>query len=76
MVRQRCIAYDGMSLSDLSVVATEFKPALKWLGFRRSEGLESQNLSEKDIMLDDESVDGTSFDDKDDDTSDDEIEDW
>ncbi|KAI8536978.1 hypothetical protein RHMOL_Rhmol10G0298900 [Rhododendron molle] len=74
-VRQRCIGYDGMSLSDLSVVATEFKPALKWLGFRGSEGLESRNLSEKDIMLDDESVDGTSFEDKDD-TSDDEIEDW
>ncbi|KAG5530188.1 hypothetical protein RHGRI_030532 [Rhododendron griersonianum] len=74
-VRQRCIGYDGMSLSDLSVVATEFKPALKWLGFRGSEGLESRNLSEKDIMLDDESVDGTSFEDKDDDTSNDEIED-
>lgn len=75
-VRQRCIGYDGMSLSDLSVVATEFKPALKWLGFRGSEGLESRNLSEKDIMLDDESVDGTSFEDKHDDTSNDEIEDW
>ncbi|XP_058185245.1 cell cycle checkpoint protein RAD17 isoform X2 [Rhododendron vialii] len=74
-VRQRCIGYDGMCLSDFSVVATEFKPALKWLGFRGSEGLESRNLSEKDIMLDDESVDGTSFEDKDD-TSDDEIEDW
>ncbi|KAH7849225.1 hypothetical protein Vadar_014829 [Vaccinium darrowii] len=76
MVRQRCIVHDGMRLSDLSVVATEFKPALKWLGFRESKGLESQNVSDKDLMLDDESADGTSFDDKGSETSDDEIEDW
>lgn len=65
-----------MRLSDLSVVAAEFKPALKWLGFRESKGLESQNVSDKDLMLDDESADGTSFDDKGSETSDDEIEDW
>ncbi|GMP27091.1 hypothetical protein CsSME_00003243 [Camellia sinensis var. sinensis] len=76
MVSQRCVAYDGLSLSDLSVVATEFKPVLKWLGFRKSEGREAQLASTKDNMLNDDSFDGTSLDNKVNETTDDEIEDW
>ncbi|KAL7255644.1 hypothetical protein ACSBR1_009720 [Camellia fascicularis] len=76
MVSQRCVAYDGLSLSDLSVVATEFKPVLKWLGFRESEGREAQLASTKDNMLNDDSFDGTSLDSEVNETTDDEIEDW
>ena len=76
MVRQRRIAYDGLSLSDISVVATEFKPVLKWLGFRGSEGLEAYQVSAMDDVLDDDSFDGASLDHKGNETSDDEIEDW
>lgn len=76
MVSQRCVAYDGLSLSDLSVVATEFKPVLKWLGFRESEGREAQLASTKDNMLNDDSFDGTSLDNEVNETTDDEIEDW
>ncbi|KAI8029397.1 Cell cycle checkpoint protein RAD17 [Camellia lanceoleosa] len=76
MVSQRCVAYDGLSLSDLSVVATEFKPVLKWLGFRESEGREAQLGSTKDNMLNDDSFDDMSLDDEVNETTDDEIEDW
>lgn len=76
MLSQRCVAYDGLSLSDLSVVATEFKPVLKWLGFRESEGREAQLASTKDNMLNDDSFDGTSLDNEVNETTDDEIEDW
>ncbi|CAL5366161.1 unnamed protein product [Camellia sinensis] len=76
MVSQRCVAYDGLSLSDLSVVATEFKPVLKWLGFRESEGREAQLASTKDNMLNDDSFDGTSLDNEVNEATDDEIEDW
>lgn len=32
MAKQRFIAYGGLSSADISVVATEYLPALKWLG--------------------------------------------
>ncbi|XP_057468909.1 LOW QUALITY PROTEIN: cell cycle checkpoint protein RAD17-like [Actinidia eriantha] len=76
MARQRHVAYDGLSLSDLSVVATEFKPVLKWLGFRESESVEAYQVSAMDNTVDDDSFNGTNLDDKDNETSDDEIEDW
>ena len=34
MVKQRSIAYCGLSLVDFSVVSTDYLPALKWLGSR------------------------------------------
>ncbi|XWS45568.1 hypothetical protein CRYUN_Cryun15aG0147800 [Craigia yunnanensis] len=41
MLRQRFIADSGSSsLSEVSVIATEYKPVLKWLGYRTSGGLE------------------------------------
>ena len=76
MARQRRVAYDGLSLSDLSVVATEFKPVLKWLGFRESESLKAYQVSAMDNTLDDDSFNGANLGDKDTETSDDEIEDW
>ncbi|KAL6959912.1 hypothetical protein U1Q18_040062 [Sarracenia purpurea var. burkii] len=75
MVRERCVAYDGPGLSDLSVVATELKPALKWLGSAEYEG-HKEVLDANDTMWDDESLDGTSLDDRNNESTDDEIEDW
>ncbi|OVA19837.1 Checkpoint protein Rad17/Rad24 [Macleaya cordata] len=37
MLRQRIEAYDNSSASDMSVMATEYRPILKWLGYRASE---------------------------------------
>lgn len=72
LINDRFIAYDGQSLSNLSVVATEFKPALKWLGFRDSKGHEAA----KDNILNNDSCSQTSFDHNENETTDDEIEDW
>ncbi|XP_059623455.1 cell cycle checkpoint protein RAD17 isoform X2 [Cornus florida] len=71
MVSQRCVAYNGLSLADMSVVATECKPVLKWLGFRASDGLKPCQPSN---MLEDDNLDSMSLGDNE--TSDDEIEDW
>lgn len=44
MRRQRFIDDGGSSsLSEVSVIATEYKPALKLLGYRNSGGLETQD---------------------------------
>lgn len=76
LVNERQIAYDGRNLSDLSVVATEFKPALKWLGFRETKGHESGHMPGKDKILDDDSCSQSSFDQSENESTDDEIEDW
>ncbi|XP_023544182.1 cell cycle checkpoint protein RAD17 [Cucurbita pepo subsp. pepo] len=72
MVKQRFMAYGGISSADFSVVATEYVPALKWLGSSASG--DRENLP----VLSDENTDfdlvnsgnGESH------TSDEEIEDW
>uniref|UniRef100_A0A5B7BVV3 Uncharacterized protein n=2 Tax=Davidia involucrata TaxID=16924 RepID=A0A5B7BVV3_DAVIN len=76
MVNQGCVAYNGVSLSSLSVIATECKPVRKWLGFRASEGLEAPQASMKGNMVKDDNLDSTSLSDRDNESSDDEIEDW
>ncbi|KAA8547527.1 hypothetical protein F0562_003956 [Nyssa sinensis] len=76
MVNQSCVAYNGVSLSNLSVIATENKPVLKWLGFRVSEGLEAPQVLMQGNVVEDKNFDSMSLDKKDNDTSDDEIEDW
>lgn len=76
MVGQRCVAYNGVNLSDLSIIATEWKPALKWLGFWASEDNRQQlGLSSGD-MIDNECYDDMEMCDEDADDDDDEIEDW
>lgn len=72
MVKQRFIAYGGISLAHFSVIATEYVPALKWLG--SSVSGDHENLR----MLTEENTD---FDlvnsgDQESHTSDEEIEDW
>ncbi|XAR73754.1 hypothetical protein NMG60_11007826 [Bertholletia excelsa] len=76
MLNQRYSTCDHPSLTDPSVVATEFKPALKWLGFRDNIGVEAHSVSTKDSMLDDDCFSGTSLENDSNDTTDDEIEEW
>lgn len=73
MVSQQRDAYNGLNLYDLSVVATEIKPTLKWIGHRASEDFEAHEASPDDTV---EDLDGLILDDKNEMTSEDEIEDW
>ncbi|OMO55789.1 Checkpoint protein Rad17/Rad24 [Corchorus capsularis] len=43
MLRQRFITNGGSSLSEASIIATEYTPASKWLSYRTSGGLESHD---------------------------------
>ncbi|XVF15946.1 hypothetical protein REPUB_Repub09cG0199700 [Reevesia pubescens] len=70
MLRQRFSADGGSSrLSEVSVIATEYLPVLKWLGYRSSGSLETQD-SEGD------SSQRMSIDEQESEISDDDIEDW
>ncbi|XP_027179640.1 cell cycle checkpoint protein RAD17 [Coffea eugenioides] len=73
MVSQQRDANNGLNLYDLSVVATEIKPALKRIGNKASEDFEAHEAS-PEHMADD--LDGLILDDKSEMTSEDEIEDW
>ncbi|CAK9176720.1 unnamed protein product [Ilex paraguariensis] len=76
MVSQRCVAYNGLNFSDLSVIAMEWKPILKWLGYRASENCEANRaLMESNVVVD-EDFGSITLDDTNIETSDDEIEDW
>lgn len=59
-------AHTSTKLANHSVLATEYKPALKWLG---------QRVQNEDNLAEDEEYQGMSLDDKDDEM-DDEIEEW
>ncbi|KAG8373619.1 hypothetical protein BUALT_Bualt11G0043100 [Buddleja alternifolia] len=63
MVTERRDVHSNINLSKLSVLATEFKPALKWLGHRVDEDVEGEQVRNED--------DGMSLDEEDD-----EIEEW
>ncbi|KAM0970226.1 hypothetical protein ACFX13_018594 [Malus domestica] len=66
MVKRRLDAYNGMcGASDLTVIATEYTPVLKWLGFRAGQGYKEEGDTEKMSMDDEESE-----------ISDDDIEEW
>ncbi|KAK3037163.1 hypothetical protein RJ639_031050 [Escallonia herrerae] len=67
MVSQRSVGYNGINLSDLTLIATESKPVLKWLGSRASDGVEAHRMSmAADVVEDDHNNE----------INDDEIEDW
>ncbi|KAI3981585.1 hypothetical protein MKX01_007505 [Papaver californicum] len=73
MLKQRIEASDSASASDTSIIATEYRPILKWLGYRTSEVHRRSNMvmeenSDGDIVLDD--INGENASDVD------EIEDW
>ena len=75
IVRQRFIAYNGSSSCNVSDVATEYMPVLKWLEHRAT-GFEDNQALVYCNKTDDESCDRMSLDDKESDVSDDEIEEW
>ncbi|XP_022751481.1 cell cycle checkpoint protein RAD17-like isoform X8 [Durio zibethinus] len=71
MLRQRFMAGSGSSsLSEVSVIATEYIPVLKWLGYRTSSGLETHDSE------DDSSQTMSMIDEQESKISDDDIEDW
>ncbi|KAL8229300.1 hypothetical protein R6Q57_014200 [Mikania cordata] len=73
IIGQRTTAYGGLNLSDLSIIATEWNPFLKWLGFQAFEDNKRHlgSTSGQMVHYDDDRkmVDG-------DDDDDDEIENW
>ncbi|KAJ9172646.1 hypothetical protein P3X46_015860 [Hevea brasiliensis] len=74
-VSQRFIANGGSSFSNLSDVAAEYLPVLKWLGHGGSSGFEADHVhAYKDAW--DDSIEKMSLDDEGGQISDDEIEDW
>ncbi|KAJ6398309.1 hypothetical protein OIU77_019165 [Salix suchowensis] len=73
IVRQRFIAYNGSSSSNVSDVATEYIPVLKWLECRAS-GFEDNQALVHCNKTHDESCNRMSLDDKE--SDDDEIEEW
>lgn len=78
MMSQKSVVYNGLNFSDLSVIATEWKPSLNWLGFRASEDLEAtHHTSMNGNVVEDDRDDPMSIDDQiNETTDDDEIEDW
>ncbi|KAE8705017.1 Cell cycle checkpoint protein RAD17 [Hibiscus syriacus] len=69
MLRQRFTVDGGLSsLSEVSVIATEYRPVLKWIGYRKAEDIKTH---ESDV----DSLQRTSMDEKSE-ISDDDIEDW
>ncbi|XP_011078939.1 cell cycle checkpoint protein RAD17 [Sesamum indicum] len=70
LLSQRTDVHSSISLNNLSILATEFKPALNWLGHREPEETDGG------IYSSDKEYHGISLDDKDDEIDNDEIEDW
>ena len=76
MVKRRYDAYNGMTSSNFSVIATEYTPLFKWLGSRTLGSLKTRHefllANEKEVQ----SIDMMSLDDQETMISEDEIEDW
>lgn len=72
---QRIDAHTSTRLFNHSVLATEFKPALKWLGHRVLEDTDGHKVLNKVNFTEDE-CHGMSLDDKDREVDIDEIEEW
>ncbi|KAF5199624.1 cell cycle checkpoint protein RAD17, partial [Thalictrum thalictroides] len=71
MVRQRNEANRGLISSDISIMATEYKPMLLWLGSRAFEApIYMEEL--QDCQIGEDTYDGTKMDED----VDDDIEDW
>lgn len=72
-MRQKYIANTGPSSSDVSVIATEYRPVLKWLGFR------AETFGASQASVNETAEDGfetMSLDNHHMESSDDEIEEW
>lgn len=55
---QRNIGYEGSRVADISVMATDYSPVLKWLSYRTSldafAGMDEETDEESEIYEDDE----------------------
>ncbi|CAI9110963.1 OLC1v1011077C1 [Oldenlandia corymbosa var. corymbosa] len=71
MVSQRHEAYCGMNLVDPSVIATEFQPTMKWIGYRAPVDHNGEKASPDCMDLDENVLANENCI-----TSEDEIEDW
>lgn len=69
MFSQRSDLYNSLTISNQIVMATEFRPSLKWLGCRSSESSQANGMVEDDS-------DSTCLHETNLDLSDEEIEDW
>ncbi|XP_074371704.1 cell cycle checkpoint protein RAD17 isoform X2 [Apium graveolens] len=76
MVRQRSDPCNGMNLTDFSIITTEWRPSLKWLGFRASHSEAVHSMPVKGSIVVDGGDDPMCIDEHSAQTTDDEIEDW
>ncbi|KAG2696471.1 hypothetical protein I3760_07G060800 [Carya illinoinensis] len=75
MAKCRFDGCSGINLSDMSIVATEYTPVFKWLGYGTTGGLETHQVSMQSDITEDY-FDKMKLEDKESETTDDEIEDW
>ncbi|GKV41431.1 hypothetical protein SLEP1_g48967 [Rubroshorea leprosula] len=75
MIRRRYYACNISSLPEASVMATEYSPVLKWLGYRAS-CPKTHDLLMQGTDTQDENYEKMGIDDQESEISDDEIEDW
>lgn len=77
MVSQRSVPNNGMNLTDFSIITTEWRPSLKWLGFKASHLEADHSMPIDGSMVEDGGYDDPmSIDEQSTETTDDEIEDW
>lgn len=77
MVSQRSVPCNGMNLTDFSVITTEWRPSLKWLGFEESHSEDVHRVTKDGSMVQDDGYDDPMcIDEQTTQTTDDEIEDW
>lgn len=77
MVSQRSVPSNGMNLTNFSVITTEWRPSLQWLGFKASHSEAAHSVSiDRSMVEDGEYDDPMCIDEQSTQTTDDEIEDW
>lgn len=77
MVNQRSDLCNGMNLTDFSIMTTEWRPSLKWLGFRASHSEAAHSVPiNGSIVQNGRYDDSMCIDEQSAQTTDDEIEDW
>ncbi|KAK1386757.1 Cell cycle checkpoint protein RAD17 [Heracleum sosnowskyi] len=77
MVSQRSVPCNGMNLTDFSIITTEWRPSLKWLGFKASHSEAVHGVPINGSIVEDGGYDDPMcIDEQSAQTTDDEIEDW
>ncbi|KAF5454590.1 hypothetical protein F2P56_024242 [Juglans regia] len=73
MAKRRFDGHSGINLSDMSIVATEYTPVFKWLGYGTTGGMQQVSMQ---LDITEDYFDKMKLEDKESETTDDEIEDW